>query len=409
VTDPNIQDSRFSIERARAYWRHAPSGAGKHDTAVLSTQSDEQLLATWDEAFRRRFTVYPEEMTFLRVFAQTAGGRRLLSIGSGLGFHELHYLSRGAIVTCADIVPSNLEVIQRVARLRHLGPVQTVLLDDETDFPGGAFETVFVYGSLMAMPADAQRTLLARAAKAMAPDGRIVLMLYTWEFARRTCGWESPEQFDPLVFARASDPTVGEEACPWSDWHDDAKLLGLAPPGFAVTRRQLWNDGVYVWYELRRQPPGPMEPFFTDSDHYEGQRIAIVGGDSYAPDEADRRPADDDCEFTTTVSRFSYAAVLPPRPCPPGVTCVDVRLDLLDGAVSLGLLDVSRGAFVATAVVADIGPNLVRLLPAGFPREFQVIVSNHHPVEPGTSRFRLHQTELVAATVINPPDLRLKP
>lgn len=406
MTDP----SPFDIERSRAYWRHAPSGAGKHDTSVLSSAPDAEFLATWDEAFRRRFAGYPEEMTFLRVFGATTAGERLLSIGSGLGLHELYYLSKGARVTCADIVPSNLAVIRRLAELRQLGDVTTILLDNDAAFPQGPFETVFIYGSLMAMPADAQREMLAKATKAMAPGGRIVLMLYTWEFARRTCGWESPDQFDPLVFARASDPTVGEEACPWSDWHDDAKLLALAPEGFTVSRRQLWNDGVFVWYELRQSTSSMAAPFFTDADRYDGPRVARYGGEDFQPDQAERLAAPGGTEFATRESRYSYAAVLPARPSPgAGVNCVDVSLDLVDGAVSLGLLDVARNAFVSTAVVIEHGPSRVRMVPQTFPDVFQVIVSNHHPDEPGTSRFRLREAELVAADLVGPPDLRPRP
>ena len=117
MTDPEPYD----IERARSYWRHAPSGEGKHDTSDLSASSDEHLLTAWGSAFRSRFGGYPDEDLFLRTFARFAKGKRLLSIGSGLGFHELYYQAHGAEVTCADIVRSNLHVIERVSGLRRLG------------------------------------------------------------------------------------------------------------------------------------------------------------------------------------------------------------------------------------------------------------------------------------------------
>lgn len=404
-----MQESQFAIEKSRSYWRHAPSGAGKHDTAVLSTAPDDVLLATWDEAFRSRFRGYPEEMTFARVFAPSVAGRRLLSVGSGLGFHEIYYQSKGASVTCADIVPSNLEVIRRVSRLKGTGEVRTILLDGDADFPAAAFDVVFIYGSLMAMPEADQRALLARAANALAAGGRIVLMLYTWEFVRRTCGWESKEQFDPTVFARASDPTVGDEACPWSDWHDDEKLLALAGPGLAVTRRQLWNDDLYVWYELQRATAiAQPSAFFDEDSHFGGRLVQDIDAGAFAPDDATLSVVSGRREFLTGEAPFAYAAVSTSHRAlaDPAVNAVDVRLTLDEGSVSVGLLDCRRSTFAASAIVAAAGPVRVRLLPREFPAEYQIVISNHQATgRPGRSRFVLHSASSVVADIVEPPGL----
>ena len=69
---------------------------------------------------------------------------------------------------------------------------------------------MFIYGCLMHMPTDAQRELLSVARRSLVDGGSIVLMVYDWEFVRRTCGWTSVEQFDPMTVARHSDPIVGE-------------------------------------------------------------------------------------------------------------------------------------------------------------------------------------------------------
>lgn len=399
-----MTDTQFTIERARSYWRHAPSGAGKHDTSVLAAAPAAELLQTWDEAFRRRFAGYPEEMTFVRTFAPTVAGQRLLSVGSGLGLHEIYYQAHGATVTCADIVPSNLEVIRRVSQLKGIGEIRTILLDGGTTLPDATFDVVFIYGSLMAMPAADQRRMLSTAARVMAPGGRIVLMLYTWEFARRTCGWDSPDQFDPTVFARASDPTVGEEACPWSDWHDDAKLLSLAEPGFAVTRRQLWNDDLYIWYELRKAAPdAKAAPFFTEDEHYAGRVLQEFDAGRFQADQASASSVDGGREFVTTESQFSYAAVLPEAQAMPAANGVDVTLTLRDGAISVALLDAAKGEFVTSAVVTAIGRGRVRLLPRSFPQRYQIVISNHQADRPARSRVVIHSAALVAAELAEPP------
>lgn len=230
----------YRFDEAQSYWRHAPSESGKHDTATLAEASDHVLLDVWDAAFRSRFRGYPEEDLFVRAFARPVGGQRILSVGSGLGLHELFYAAAGATVTCADIVPSNLRVVERVAALKGLTGVRTTVLGSG-QVAQEPCDTLFVYGALMHMPRDQQRELLRQGSALLSPNGRIVLMLYTWAFASAMCHWTSADQFDPVLFGRASDPSVGTEHCPWADWHDDDAVLDLAGPGFHIAKKQLWN------------------------------------------------------------------------------------------------------------------------------------------------------------------------
>jgi len=108
-------EKSFSIERAQSYWRFVPSGEGKHNSVELAQLPDGELERLWDRAFASRFLRYPEEDSFMQVVAESFKGQQILSIGSGMGFHEIHYQKHGARVTCCDIVPSNLEVIRRPA------------------------------------------------------------------------------------------------------------------------------------------------------------------------------------------------------------------------------------------------------------------------------------------------------
>jgi hypothetical protein len=124
-----VAKQSFDLEASRRYWRNAPSGAGKHDTSSLIAMSDDQLLTIWLDGFRKRFAVYPEEDQFLAAMSREFAGKRMLSIGSGLGFHEMVYASHGARITCCDIAPSNLAIIKRVAGLRGVTPIDTFVLD----------------------------------------------------------------------------------------------------------------------------------------------------------------------------------------------------------------------------------------------------------------------------------------
>jgi 2-polyprenyl-3-methyl-5-hydroxy-6-metoxy-1,4-benzoquinol methylase len=405
----------FDLEQSRRYWRLVPSGQGKHDTATWLSWSDDELEQAWDAAFTSRFEVYPEEDAFARAMAERLRGRRLLSIGTGLGFHEVFYAAHGAHVTCADIVQSNLDVIARVARrkLRHEhratasappGDMTTLPADHDVFYPRDQ-DTVMLYGCLMHMPEAAQRDILARAIAALAAKGRLVLMLYTWTFVERTCGWTDAEQFDSAVFARASDPTVEGEPCPWSDWHDDGKLLNLVGQGFRIARRQTWNDGVFVWYELARDSSGGPRPFFAADALAEGTTVHHVRASAFTPQAATIERWFGRVTVTTTVNQFSYAVASPVLdvtsfPATPTAFAFDVEVRA--GRISAGVLDVDRGEFVA-AQTASPGAATVVVPCRVAPARVQLIVSNHAEREASASQFRLRGARAIVRPALVVP------
>lgn len=394
--------SQFDLEESRRYWRHAPAGAGKLDTDSLIASGDASL-DVWQAAFRSRLLNYPEEEQFVRVFASRVRGRRIVSIGSGLGFHELFYAAHGAQVTCCDIVPTNLRVVEDIASRAQI-PMTTFCEADLTAQPlPGPADVVFVYGCLMHMPSEAQRALFARAREALAPGGSIVLMVYGWEFARRTCGWTDPAQFDPVVFARASDPTVGAEACPWSDWHDDEKLLTLAGDGARVVRRQSWNDGQFFWYELSwtagSEAPAP---FFEESALREGDTLVCVRARDFSPVDAEISRGWKRVTIHARPSQGNYVLTSPVLDAaaggPRGSLGNAVTLDLAvkQGALSAGILDVDAQRFVSTATRSTAGRHVVLLLADPLPARFQIVISNFQPAAAAPGVFVSHGARVLA-------------
>jgi len=404
---PSSPEPRFDAARARRYWRHAPSGAGKHDTGALVASHG--LHDVWDVAFRSRLLNYPEEEQFLRTFAERAPGLRMVSIGSGLGFHELFYASAGARVTCCDIVETNLAAIATVAGRKGLH-IDTVHNDDVGAQPlPGNVNLVFIYGCLMHMPVPSQREVIQRAREALVEGGSVVLMVYAWEFARRTCGWTDPSQFDPLTFARASDPTVGDEACPWSDWHDDAKILDLAGGGARILRRQTWNDGQFLWYELDWNPGSATPCRFFESDALEaGSLLLQLGPRDFSPSAADVSHGWRRLTVRMPASRSDYALVSRTIAAPAGANAVTIDVAVTTGALSAGILDVDAQRFVAVAIRASVGRQPVLLLADPLPARFQVVLSNHQPASPARGEFVFRRANILERPLAAVPAARLE-
>jgi hypothetical protein len=258
----------------------------------------------------------------------------------------------------------------------------------------------------MHMPPDAQRVLLARAAASLKPNGRIVLMLYTWTFAARTCGWDRRDQFDPAVFARASDPTVGTEACPWSDWHDDDKLLDLVGHDFSITRRQTWNDGLFVWYELeRRTHARAPQVFFPPEAASDGRTVRTLRASSFIAQAATVRRWFGRFTVTTSCNPCGYALSSPVMTAadfsePPAAFAFEV--EVAEGRISAGILDVDRGAFVSTQT-ASPGTAVLVVPCRSLPPRLQLIISNHSVHQPSASKFTFRGARAVVRERLTVP------
>jgi hypothetical protein len=224
-------------------------------------------------------------------------------------------------------------------------------------------------------------------------------MLYTWEFAAITCGWASKSEFDPRMFARASDPTVGDQHCPWSDWHDEAKILDLAGPDMVITHRQLWQDGLFVWYALSRGNSNSKPAVFFDASLVsQGASQEELPATEFKAASGKIAVTADGLQVHTGTDQFGYSVIsLPKKPTRNRATPNALRADLtlLNGGLSVGILDTQRQVFVNTTTVTRPGRHTVVLPFSRRPNQYQVVFSNHRTDGPLKSSFCLHRVEFI--------------
>ena len=63
-------------------------------------------------------------------FSALFKGKDVLSFGSGIGLNEMQFVRAGARLVCADIVDSNLRVIERVAAIEGTPLAGTLLMEE---------------------------------------------------------------------------------------------------------------------------------------------------------------------------------------------------------------------------------------------------------------------------------------
>jgi SAM-dependent methyltransferase len=383
------------IAEAKTYWRFVPGGEGKIDTLALLDRSNDDFLDVWRRNKTSRRQTYWEESHFIAHFARMAEGKKVLSFGCGLAYSETEFLDRGAFVTFADIVSTNIDCVRRLCRLLGYDRTSFMLMDDSSKHPlGGPYDYIFAYGSLMCMPEEDQARTLRNFAKALAPGGMVLLMLYTPEFVK-----SSQSSFDNRIFARAADESVGSLHCPWSDWHDDEKIQRLAPD-FTIIHSQLWNEDRYVWYCLTKKDGSSAPaatPFIDLARAEEAGKVELSRTPLQQFEVCDASAAlsdDGSLRVTTFPNNFHYAVAFPQMgPISEPATLV-IEIDVVTGGASVGLLDVATDHFVMSKAITQKGRRQYYVdldsIPTG-----RLIVSNFRPQHESASEFVIHALRLL--------------
>ena len=108
-----------ALEKYRDKWREVPAGDdvdGRVFSAGLLDLPDEEFLAIWNGMAERRAS--GAMAWFGPLYRDFFTGKRVLEIGSGAGVDGIPMAALGAHWTFADIVPTNLDTIRRVAALK---------------------------------------------------------------------------------------------------------------------------------------------------------------------------------------------------------------------------------------------------------------------------------------------------
>lgn len=368
----------------REKWREAPQGSdtdGRVFSSDLLALADEELVARWEAMAARRAC---GELGWLEpLYADTFRGRRILELGSGLGFDALRFAARGARWTCADIVADNLALIRRVAALKGLAErIDTHLIGDDLTFIGltPGYDVVWVFGSIHHVPFEIARREALSALALLASKGRWMELVYPRERWLRE---------GSLPFAEWGRLTDGERT-PWAEWHDSEKIRQrLAPASFTPILDFGFCADNYRWIDLELVDAAPAaHAAATALDLLSSARLRLMGG---------KRPL---------VGTHPWALVCPPggfvdaaevdlRPhldafgAAPSIA-LDLEVLVSRGAVGIGLLDRAGAYLPAAEAVLRAGEDWQPLTLRAAREKVAVLrIRNMHAGRRGTLAVRL--------------------
>jgi SAM-dependent methyltransferase len=218
------------------------------DTHDLIRLPDDELLSFWQQERQLATSgdLYSARGWYHEKYLSVMKGQNLVDFGSGFGFDSLSFAEVAEQVTCVDIVPENLEVINRVARLLGRNNVTTSLVTGLESFQSlpENYDVLLAQGSLHHAPAHVVIPEIQALAGRLRPGGRWLQLAYPHaRWVREGC----------LPFHHWGKVTDGA-ATPWAEWLDlDTVITRMSPLEFDTLESFEFHNGEFIWFDLMKR------------------------------------------------------------------------------------------------------------------------------------------------------------
>ncbi len=364
-----------ALEKYRNKWEEIPAGDdmdGRVFSTGLMELPDEQFLAVWNRMAEQRAS--GAMAWFQPLYRDFFAGKRVLEIGSGAGVDGVPMAERGAHWTFADIVPSNLETIRRVTKLKGIDASFHLIRDDLSfDALTPGYDAILVVGSIHHVPYGVARREALDALRLLKVGGRWIELVYPRERWIRE---------GSMSFGTWGQRTDGERT-PWAEWYDAEKVRRRLRPGRFKTildfdlrsRDQHWIDLEYLGMgRSTRKFVDIADAIVLDAGERDGSTFTGLKGAFYPIAHVDLDP-------------FLNKLV---GPCQ-----VEVTLEISQGVIGVGLTD-DHGSYLPDSELVVAGSPDVQTLALGFSQQpRRIVIRNRHEDRPSTftvRRIRLRET-----------------
>lgn len=206
---------------------------------------DDALLDVWQQC-RKEQTEGPGfdvRGWYHTLYSEWLSQKKILEVGSGLGFDGVTFAQKGARTTFVDLAPTNIEVIRRLCKILKIDGCNFLVLDSVetlTALPRD-YEVVLAVGSLHHAPASVIRPEVQELLRHLKAGGRWLQLAYP------RSRWEAE---GCLSFERWGEKTDGL-GTPWAEWYDVPKLVELFGPAHleCVLYRE-WHNNSFNWFDF---------------------------------------------------------------------------------------------------------------------------------------------------------------
>lgn len=224
-------------------WEMLPAGNRRESVEKLLSMDSEALL----KFYKQCITFWKKERGWeYERYSNLFSGRSVLEIGSGMGYDGVVLSNSAKKWTFCDIIPSNIEFVQRVACLLDVPNISLQLVRDIFAHEyGETFDGFYAHGVLHHVPFEIAKKEVENIDRFLEKGTCVVLLMYPYE-RWAMCGKPSFERFGCM--------TDGE-GTPWAEYYDERKIQQLFGPNYQLENTQKWGhqNAEFVNFELTKK------------------------------------------------------------------------------------------------------------------------------------------------------------
>ncbi len=246
-SDQSVWTKPFEILRSK--WGNIPTSVstGEISSSELKLLGDRELLNFWDAKQKQNLSGEGYEVRgwYHVLYDPIVKGKTLLDIGCGLGLDSVRFAELGASVTFCDIDRNNLEIVERICKIKGLEKqVSFLFLSSFKSFQElkMKYDIVTAIGSLHHAPFSVIQEEVSCIVPHLNDSARWLQLAYP------KSRWEKEGR---LAFDRWGDKT--NAGTPWTEWYDEEKLsLILSPHGFKPVLTTEFYRNQFIWFDWQR-------------------------------------------------------------------------------------------------------------------------------------------------------------
>ncbi|MDJ0814940.1 MAG: class I SAM-dependent methyltransferase [Desulfobacterales bacterium] len=229
-----------TLKKNRKRWKTLPAGERRENVEYLMTLEDKEFYKLY-----LHYTKFWEKERGWEYekYSETFSGRSVLEIGSGLGYDGIIYSNSAEKWVFCDIIPENLQFIQRIADYLNVTNVHFQLVEDviNHDFRY-MFDGFYAHGVLHHVPFEVAQKEVANIDRFLKPGAKLIILMYPYE-RWDLCGKPPFDEFGCM--------TDGE-GTPWAEYYDELKIQELFGNGYCLEDSIKWGDqnAEFVNFEL---------------------------------------------------------------------------------------------------------------------------------------------------------------
>ena len=234
LTEINFEKDLFRIQKSK--WSTVPGTIYKRiDNYDLLKLEDNEFIKKYDEMIKEDNNSY---RSIYREKYLLNDSKKILDLGCGIGRDGIFLAERGYEVTFADVVPSNIHLVERVCNLKNLN-CSFVKLEKMDDYENlGKFDLIIAMGSLHHMPMKITKKIIEKMSKNFEKNKTKFLML-TYPFSR----WKKDGCLPFRFWGLKTDGWA-----PWTEYYDKKKIALVFSNKLEIIDELKINDEFIIFY-----------------------------------------------------------------------------------------------------------------------------------------------------------------